>query len=118
MKAGDTIMFRGRRRFVVLDYPGGLNFERVQERKKKPWFTSLSNGHGSRHQNRVVYYSVSAAEKKSLRVVRRGTKRDVSWARKLLEDRCMPWTRIQWGSDGQPNYIHDLNGRRARVNGT
>jgi hypothetical protein len=87
-------MFRGRRRFVVLDYLGGLNLEGVQERKKR-------RGH-------VVYYSVSAVEKRTLRVVRRGTKRDAARARKLLEDRCMPWTRIEWDDGGQPNYIHDV----------
>ena len=86
-------MFRGRRRFVVLDYPGGLNLEGVREKRPRD----------------VVYYSVSALEKKTLRVVRRGTKRDVAKSREMLEDRCPPWTRIEWGADGQPNYIHDLD---------
>jgi len=59
-------------------------------------------------KDRYSTYSVGAIEKKTLRVVRRGTKRDVTRSRKLLEDRRMPWTRIEWGDDGQPNYIHDV----------
>jgi hypothetical protein len=89
--SGDLILFRGRRRFVVLERPGGLSLERL--RKIGP---------------HVVYYSVSNAEKKTIRVVRRGTVRDATRARKLIEDRCLPWTHVRWNADGQPAYMHDV----------
>lgn len=91
MKTGDTVMFRGRRRFVLLDRPGGINLEALR-----------GKGH-------VAYYSVGAPEKANVRVLRRATKRDVTRARRLMSLQCPPWTRIQWGDDGQPHYIHDLD---------
>lgn len=91
MTAGDTVWFRGRRRFVVLIRPGGLWLERVRAgRFEGP-----------------AYYSASAKEKAGLRVMRHGTHRDVRHARRLVEQSCPPWTRVAWGDDGQPTYIHD-----------
>jgi len=84
-------MFRGRRRFVVLNKPGGLWLERVRD---------------SRFAGLAAYYSVGDAEKKKLRVLRRGTRRDVLRARRLLESGCTPWTRVKWGKDGRPTYVH------------
>jgi len=86
-------MFRGRRRFVLLDHPGGLNLEALR-----------GKGH-------VAYYSVGAPEKAKVRVLRRAAKRDVTRARRLMKGRCPPWTSIQWGADGQPHYIHDRKHR-------
>lgn len=83
-------MFRGRRRFVLLNRPG-LVLEALRGRK------------GS-----VAYYSVGASEKAKIAVLRRGTKRDVARARRMMKARCAPWTSIRWGADGQPHYIHDL----------
>lgn len=93
MSAGDTIWFRGSRRFVVLNRPGGLWLDRV--------YRSRFAG--------PAYYSVSAKEKAALRVTRRGTRRDVLRARKLVEASCPPWTRVEWSADGQPTYVHDAS---------
>ena len=88
MKTGDTIMFRGRRRFVVANRRS-LVLERVIGDKP------------------VAYYSVSQIEKATLRVVLEATPADVERARKLLESTCPAWTRIEWDSAGQPHYIHN-----------
>lgn len=85
-------MFRGRRRFVVFNKPGMLWLERVR----------ASNFVGN-----VAHYSVGDVEKKTIRVLRRGTRRDVLRARKLLEGGCTPWTRVEWGKDGRPTYVYD-----------
>jgi len=55
-------MFRGRRRFVVLNKPGMLWLELLRQ---------------SRFAGSCACYSVGAPEKAKLRVLRRGTRRDV-----------------------------------------
>lgn len=91
MKTGDTILFRGRRRFVIMVRPSGLWLERIQQ--------SRLNG--------PVYYSVSEREKAEIGVTRRGREADVARARRIVEKHCSAWTRVEWGADGQPIYHHD-----------
>jgi hypothetical protein len=90
MKQGDTILFRGRRRFVMLVTTSGVALERLI-------------GKGA-----VSFYSVGIPEKRQIRIVRRATKRDVTRARQKLSKACPPWTSIKWSKDGQPSYIVDL----------
>jgi len=91
IRTGDTIAFRGRRRFVVAARPGSLLLQRVRE---------------NRFPSPVVYYSVSGAELAATCVVQRGSAPQVARARKLLEDRSPPWYRIDWTND-QPRYVFD-----------
>lgn len=90
---GDWIMFRGRRRFVIRVRPAGLLLERVRE---------------NRYPSRCVFYSVSAHERATIRVVDPSTESARRRARKLLESSCPPWTTIQWNGD-TPTYVHDVS---------
>jgi hypothetical protein len=92
MKSGDTILFRGRRRFVVLVKSNGLWLERVQR--------SRFNG--------PVFYSVSAEEKATIGVMHRASAGDIGRARRMVEKHCAAWTRVEWDADGQPIYHHDM----------
>lgn len=85
---GDWILFRGSRRFVIRTSPGTLVLERVR-------------GAGG-----PAYYSVSEKEKATVRVVKASTVRARGRARKLLEDSCLPWTKIVWDGD-EATYVHD-----------
>lgn len=87
---GDWILFRGRRRFVVLEHPGGVVLKRVRPGRR----------------NDCAFYSVGPAEKIASRVIKRSTPSARSRAKRLLEARCMPWTTIVWNGD-TPTYRHD-----------
>lgn len=94
---GDWILFRGRRRFVVLVRPGGIVLERVRPGRR---------GDG------CAFYSVGQAEKVATRVVKESTPHARSRAKRLLEARCMPWTSIVWDGDS-PTYAHDVSWARS-----
>jgi hypothetical protein len=91
MRMGDWIMFRGRRRFVVVVQSGGLMLERVRP---------------SGYPAPYVYYSAGSNEKDTTRVLKSSTVRARARARKLLEAGCRPWTKIEWDGD-EPTYVHD-----------
>jgi hypothetical protein len=88
VKQGDTIMFRGRERFVVVDKASGLSLERVRE---------------NRYPSRVVFYSVSSREREGIPIVRHATAADIARARRLVED-DWPSMRVEWVND-QPKYF-------------
>lgn len=92
MKSGDTILFRGRHRFVAMVRPSGIWLERVQR---------------SRYNGAVAFYSVSVRERAIITVVRRARVSDVARARRMVEKGCTAWTRIEWDADGQPIYHFD-----------
>lgn len=89
---GDWIMFRGRRRFVIGVRSSGLVLKRVRPSR-------------CRFPTSCVFYSVSAREKTSTRVVTRSTMRARAKARRLLETSMPPWTTIVWDGD-EPTYVH------------
>lgn len=69
MKAGDTILFRGRRRLVVFMHPGGLCLERVNK----------SNKYG----HPIAWYSAGQNEIRSCQIARLATPYTKRKARKL-----------------------------------
>lgn len=75
------MLLRGRRRFIVLVKSGGLNVERVRD---------------GRFPSKMVFYSVSEREKQTLTVVKKATPRTRARARKIVEESCSPWMRVEW----------------------
>lgn len=90
MKLGDTIMFRGRRRFVVCVRSNGLILDRVRP---------------SGYPAPYVHYTVGEVEKKTIKILSLATEESRARARALLEAGCMAWTKIVWDGD-EPTYVH------------
>lgn len=100
MKMGDTIMFRGRRRFLVLADKGNLTLEKV---------------HAIRHRSKVTHYTVGPGELATITVTARGTEQDRARARALYESDCLDHTRIEWSKDNWPTFVHMVDGVEHRV---
>lgn len=96
MRMGDTIMFRGKPRFLVLRHrPGGFLLEGVRG-------------------GNVVYYTLGPAERELIGVTEPGDGRTRARARKLLESTCLSHTHIEWDGD-VPTYVHTVGGVAHRM---
>lgn len=107
VRMGDWIEFRGQRRFVVGVRPGGLVLRRLRTRKRGLRTPRAATPRDPRFVlSQIVFYNVSAAEKKGLHVIAASTAYSRSRARKLLATTLSPWTTIVWKGD-DPTYVHD-----------
>lgn len=100
IRMGDTIVFRGRNRFVVLADGGALTLEKVR---------------ASGPRSTITHYTVGPGELAAIRVFARGDARDRARARKLYEGDCLEHTRIEWSDDDWPTFVHRVDGEDHRV---
>lgn len=95
---GDTIMFRGRQRFLVLVRRVGVSLEKLRP---------------NRFIGMVTHYAITPAERRTIRVVREGTAAARARARALVEGTCASHTRVEWNGD-EPHYVHTVKGVEYR----
>ena len=96
---GDTIMFRGTRRFLVLADSRSVTLEKLR---------------ANHYKSLVTHYGITPAERATIRIVALATDNDRARARQLYEASCLSHTRIEWSDDNWPTYVHTVAGVEHR----